>query len=1248
MAHTNINILQWNARSITANKNSLTRYISLHPQFSIIAVSETHLKPNQPFRFQNFTSFRADRNHMRGGGAALLVHTSIAAQQTTINTTMEAVAVTVRYRNFPITIVSVYMSPTAQPPHEQAELSNLLQQIPQPAIVCGDFNAHIKNYCSLRTDSRGHCLQRVATNLNYTIMNTDHPTLQHCPGHAPSAPDFTLISDQLLPHFSWQVLDLTLGSDHYLISISDPVLQQPPPTIPPPPRRNFSQANWETYSRLLQTLLPKIDEPDIDCRYEAFISTLNFAAATSIPLKKQASSFHKHVKKGWWNESCETSYNNMTSAQKSFRRDPASMEKYIASKKYTAMFKKISKEAKLMHWRAVCSTLSRTSNPTHIWNVIKKLQNKQTPPSNPSLTNQTWEDEFLDRVAPADQPSAPPLDFQELQGTCMRPTFPYNSQPFTPTELEIVLSSSNKNSAPGPDNISYSMLSHLPLSGKQILLSIYNTLITANYCPAAWKTASLKPILKAGHRPNEEKSYRPILFTSCVAKLFEMLLKKRLTAFLESNKLLPDSQHGFRKGHNIQVCLADLVSSVQMSFEQNQYHFAVMADVKGAFDNVPHTPLLEELYFIGLPPPLIKWLQKFLSQRTLIYHSPTKGTLTRPINKGVPQGGVLSPVFYIVYIRTIDNYVPRPITNTQFADDGLHHFGSANMAHSRQLIKETVEELYSFYAQRDLELNTSKTYVMVFSKKKLALRPITTRYGDIDMRDTGKYLGILLDHQLAWKNHINSIVKRCQTSLNIIKSVAYVWWGADPACLLQIYKALILSKLQTSSFIWQNAAQKDLKQLELLQNVAMRKILGTLHSTPIHSMQAETNLKPLKYAAQQEAEKVVLKLQHLGNQHALENIIHLAERAQAAPQKSPSSLLIKAYKKWSTSGIQVRQQKCSPYTPPQDLGKLIPPTLWMDFPRKNLPPQTLQLIRAYLNTEAKSHIKIFTDGSKQDDGSTGSAFYSRGLNVTVLKRPPNTYSIFSAEGLALRSTLEYIETKSKEQPILICTDSQSLLKTLANIKSIDSKNFLIADIRALLEGLTTSGYKLSLVWIPSHIGVSGNETVDKLAKLSCKINPVANVETPLPDLFNQIAHDLCMLWDINWRVINLTKGRAYAQLFPEGHLPKTPWFAKFRGYPRTFYTSINRLRVAHVTSPDRLFSWNLVPTPACACSHTPGTLDHLLFHCPRFCMQRRQLTNCLASLNLQPPQTLPMLLSSLVPEVYLALHELYKEIFPKY
>jgi ribonuclease HI len=358
-------------------------------------------------------------------------------------------------------------------------------------------------------------------------------------------------------------------------------------------------------------------------------------------------------------------------------------------------------------------------------------------------------------------------------------------------------------------------------------------------------------------------------------------------------------------------------------------------------------------------------------------------------------------------------------------------------------------------------------------------------------------------------------------------------------------------------------------------------------------------------------------------------------------------ILTKAYRKWANSGLRLKKTVHVPYAAPQHLSKFILNTPWINFQKKDLPPQTLQIILSFFNTAASNYVKIYTDGSKQLGGETGTAIFSKDLNIGIIKRPPNTYSIFSAEALALLSALQYVKDREIKDPVLICTDSKSILSTLANIKSTNSKNFIVTDIRHLLQESTSTGQQIKLVWIPSHIGLQGNEAADKLAQLSCRSDIVEALDTPTLDLKRQISFDRSILWDTHWRLTNQHKGKVYAQLFPNGHIPKSTWFEKVKGQTRSFYTSIGRLRFAHVTSPDRLYAWKVASSPACICSFSPGTLEHLLFACPRHTAPRQKLTACLAAQKLYPPFSLPTLLSTQNTQTYLALHELYKEIFLK-
>jgi Reverse transcriptase (RNA-dependent DNA polymerase) len=422
----------------------------------------------------------------------------------------------------------------------------------------------------------------------------------------------------------------------------------------------------------------------------------------------------------------------------------------------------------------------------------------------------------------------------------MKPDHLFCDTDITKSEIDLALESVNAEATPGPDNISYGMLTHLPEHHKDTLRKLFNSIWRTGYCQEDWKKAWLKPILTSRQRPNEEQSYRPILYTSCVSKLFTTILKRRLVAFIEQNKLLPQSQHGFRQGMNIQMYLADLFSAINLSFSKKQMHFVLMADINGAFDNVPHTALLEELHFAGLPPKFIKWLENFLTGRTLWFFSSAGDKHSRPHGKGVPQEGVLSPILYILYVRSLEHHIRRLLVIIQFADDTLLHFSHHNMQIRRSILREAIEALYYYFKHKRARPQCKQNHSHGFFKEESPTEPNPNIHRYHRDERNSNILGVQLDSQLTWKPQIDNLIQRCQMPLNIIKSVAHVWWGADPSCLLLIYKALILSKLQNSSFLWQQAAKKNLRKLDIIQNTAVRKILGVLPSTLIHSMLAET------------------------------------------------------------------------------------------------------------------------------------------------------------------------------------------------------------------------------------------------------------------------------------------------------------------------------------------------------------------------------------------------------------------------
>ncbi|KAG5872742.1 hypothetical protein JTB14_002205 [Gonioctena quinquepunctata] len=187
-------------------------------------------------------------------------------------------------------------------------------------------------------------------------------------------------------------------------------------------------------------------------------------------------------------------------------------------------------------------------------------------------------------------------------------------QPFTLRELELAIKKSS-DTAPGFDDITYSMISHLPVVAKIYLLNIFNDIWVRNADCQYWKTVNVIPILKMDKCPNSASSYRPISLFSCLFKTFERMIKARLEWHLKMFNILPTYQFGFKTGYGTLDAVATLVTNIQASLTKNNYCGAVFMDIKGAYDSVELEILGRKLINLQIPPRIAHIIVNLYSNR---------------------------------------------------------------------------------------------------------------------------------------------------------------------------------------------------------------------------------------------------------------------------------------------------------------------------------------------------------------------------------------------------------------------------------------------------------------------------------------------------------------------------------------------------------------------------------------------------------------------------------------------------------
>ena len=245
---------------------------------------------------------------------------------------------------------------------------------------------------------------------------------------------------------------------------------------------------------------------------------------------------------------------------------------------------------------------------------------------------------------------------------------------------------------------------------------------------------------------------------------------------------------GYRQHHSTEDQLALLTQDIENAFQEKKKVLAVFFDLSKAFDTVWKEALLLKLLKVGVQGKMYKWLSDYLFQRTA--RVKLDGTISNlvKLREGVPQGGVISPTLFLVYINDITTTVPKQVSNTLHADDFAVWNGSEYTTTATHRIQETVNRVSRWTEKWALKLNKTKTVSTLFSlstsKEKVKL---TIADQPVPQVDTPTFLGVTLDTRLTWKPHLEGVELRTARRLSLMKKLAGTSWGANSRILRQVY-----------------------------------------------------------------------------------------------------------------------------------------------------------------------------------------------------------------------------------------------------------------------------------------------------------------------------------------------------------------------------------------------------------------------------------------------------------------------------
>ena len=353
-----------------------------------------------------------------------------------------------------------------------------------------------------------------------------------------------------------------------------------------------------------------------------------------------------------------------------------------------------------------------------------------------------------------------------------------------------------------------------------------------------WKQAIVKPLFKKGSKKCP-KNYRPVSLTSVCCKTLERIVRDSLVNHLEGNKLISNNQHGFRSGRSCVTQLLEIIEIWSDLLDNGLPIDCLYLDFAKAFDKVPHVRLVRKIEAHGIKGDLLKWLHDFLDNRSQHVVINNISSNSRKVSSGIPQGSVLGPILFLLYINDISQDIESHIK--LFADD-TKIFRAISSISDNTALQADIDRLLLWSKKWQLPFNIEKCKIIHYGRDN-----ITANYkmynNTVFSEETEKDLGILFDCNLKFSAHVRTIVAKANSRVGLLRRN---FSNLSPPIFLPLYKALIRPLLEYGSVVWSPILKGDQDQIEKVQQRAT-KLVKTISHLPYSDRLRHLKLDSLKY-----------------------------------------------------------------------------------------------------------------------------------------------------------------------------------------------------------------------------------------------------------------------------------------------------------------------------------------------------------------------------------------------------------------
>ena len=1194
-------IVQWNINSYFKKLPDIHRLIADF-QPSAICLQETNLKNKNNPTLKNYKGYFKNRSNYgrASGGVCIFASVSSEHENIPLNTTLEAIAIKITSNNSKkICICNLYAPDSTD--LTLTDLENLIQQLPRPFILLGDFNSRNTLWGSVYTDRRGRTIEKLLENDSIILLNDGNYTRHNASHNNFSAIDLSIASASLGGSIDWSVQTSYSSNDHWPITLK---LLNSQPIEKSTPKWLLRNPNWSAFSNTVdnllsskefETLLQPNHSTDIDNIIETFSSIITEAAETTIG--KSQPSFQKK-KVPWWNENCESSIKNYKKALNRYRKTKLQSD-HIELKKCRAISRQIINISKTTSWKNFTSSINHKTTSSLMWSKINSIKGNnriQTKTINSNDKTITDKKEIADAFGYFFQSNNSnenySKDFVTLKTTIEanspikfeadNPDDPINS-PISIIELNTSLKNKRSKST-GPDGIPFSFLQNLSLSSLNILLKIFNIIWINNIFPKQWRTSHIIPIPKPGKCLFEINNYRPISLINTMSKTLESIINTRLSWHLEVHNLLSPHQFGFRKNRSTIDPLTKIHTDICEALEKKNHLLLVSLDIDKAYDTVWKHRVLSILQKWNVNGNILKFINNFLTNRS--FKVKVRHTLSSSFEteNGLPQGSSLSVTLFLIAINDINTYIKSPVKTILYADDCSIYCSGSNIKTTSSLIQTAINNVIQWSIETGFKFSPSKCQSILFNRQNKIVAPEIKMQGNTLLSTkTLRLLGLTFDHKLYWKEHITKLKAASSKKLNIIKTISHFKWGADRKTLLILHNSLIQSKLDYGSTIYSLTNHNTLKTLNTVQNAGIRMATGAFRSSPIDSLLCEAHCLPLDIRQKYLITKYAAKKMSTPQTHITETIVRPYHDHQLKP------FYIKLHdilEEISFKINNIKHTETIPKIPPWNMKPIEANTELAHFNKKDTPHNLIiNTFYEIINNKFKNYIHFYTDASKTTNEIGFAITHPEDSNL--YKIAPFS-SIYTAETFAILEAIT-ISLSTNHEKVLILSDSLSAITSITNIHT---KCNLARNIQNII---LTNPKNIKFMWVPSHIGIPGNERADKLAMEAAK-SPAAKLypHVTYEDVIHALKIKFHSLWQNRWEK-QTNENNKLKQI----KCTTKKWQDPPIKLSRHEEIMITRVRIGHT----RLTHSHLMckePEPRCETCQSELTVKHIFLECPTY------------------------------------------------